>query len=60
MFLFRGAGVAPATSRTAGARSCRTSSGSWLEPLGEGANETLEHVGLLLHIGVMLVFSSSC
>jgi Fe-S oxidoreductase len=27
-----------------------------LEPLGETANEALEHVGLLLHIGVMLVF----
>src|SRR5688500_2056195 len=30
--------------------------GSWFEPLGEGTNETLEHIGLLLHIGVMLVF----
>ena len=52
----RGAASSPATSRTATARSCRTSCGSWLEPLGEGTNETLEHVGLLLHIGVMLVF----
>ncbi|MBB5140614.1 Fe-S oxidoreductase, partial [Thermocatellispora tengchongensis] len=28
-----------------------------LHPLGEGVNEVLEPVGLLLHIGVMLVFS---
>ncbi|HEX2300713.1 MAG TPA: (Fe-S)-binding protein, partial [Pseudonocardiaceae bacterium] len=27
-----------------------------LEPLGEGTNEVLEHVGLLIHIGVMLSF----
>ncbi|MDF5759299.1 (Fe-S)-binding protein [Spongiactinospora sp. TRM90649] len=27
-----------------------------LRPLGEGANDALEHVGLLLHIAVMLVF----
>ena len=30
--------------------------GSLLDGLDEGAIETLEHVGLLLHIGVMLVF----
>ena len=56
MFLFRGAGVVTGNFPYGDGAFMSHLVGSWLEPLGEGANETLEHVGLLAHIGVMLVF----
>ncbi len=56
MFLFRGAGVVTGNFPYGDGAFMSHIVGSWLEPLGEGANETLEHVGLLAHLGVMLVF----
>ena len=56
MFLFRGAGVNTGNFPYGDGAFASHIVGGWLEPLGEGANETLEHIGLLLHIGVMLVF----
>ena len=43
-------------ARTATARSSRSCMGWVLHPLGHTANEWIETVALLLHIGVMLVF----
>ena len=56
MFLFRGAGAVTGNFPYGDGAFMSHLVGSWLEPLGEGTNETLEHVGLLAHIGVMLVF----
>jgi Fe-S oxidoreductase len=56
MFLFRGSGVNTDHFPYGDGAFASQIVGGWLEPLGEGANETLEHIGLLLHIGVMLVF----
>ncbi len=57
MFLFRGAGARPwATCPTRAARSSRSGVGDLLDGLSHGALEVLEGIGLLLHIGVMLVF----
>ena len=57
MLLFRGAVVGrPATSRYGKWAFVSTASASVLDGLGEDALSPLERIGLLLHIGVMLVF----
>ena len=56
MFLFRGAGVVTGNFPYGEAAFASHAVGSALEPLGEDTALMLEHVGLLLHIGVMLVF----
>jgi Fe-S oxidoreductase len=56
MFLFRGAGVATGNFPYGEAAFASHAVGALIEPLGESAALLLEHVGLLLHIGVMLVF----
>jgi Fe-S oxidoreductase len=56
MFLFRGAAVATGHFPYESGAFVSEGVGALLEPLGEGAAEVLEGVGLLLHIGVMLVF----
>ncbi len=56
MFLFRGAASAAGHLPYESGAFVSNAVGSLLEPLSEGAVEALEHVGLLLHIGVMLVF----
>jgi len=56
MLLFRGAGVATGNLPYGEAAFASHAVGALIEPLGETAATLLEHVGLLLHIGVMLVF----
>ncbi len=56
MFLFRGSGVVTGNFPYGPAAFASHAVGSVLEPLGEDTALYLEHVGLLLHIGVMLVF----
>ena len=56
MFLFRGAGVATGNFPYGGAAFASHAAGNLLDGLGHDANEILEYVGLLLHIGVMLTF----
>ncbi len=56
MFLFRGSAVNTGTFPYKSGAFVSEGVGRLLEPLGKGANEALEHVGLLIHIGVMLVF----
>ena len=56
MFLFRGASVAGENFPYGNAAFASHGVGAILEPLPEGATETLEGIGLLLHIGVMLAF----
>jgi len=56
MFLFRGAASATGNLPYESGAFVSDAVGSLLDGLGESAVETLEHVGLLLHIGVMLVF----
>jgi Fe-S oxidoreductase len=56
MLLFRGAGVATGNFPYGNGAFASHAVGSALKGLGHGTNETLESVGLLLHIGVMLVF----
>ncbi|HZJ50006.1 MAG TPA: (Fe-S)-binding protein [Actinomycetota bacterium] len=56
MFLFRGAAVNTGTFPYESGAFVSEATGRLLQPLGEGANEVLEHVGLLIHIGVMLGF----
>ena len=56
MFLFRGAAAAAGHLPYENGAFVSDGVAALLEPLGEGAVEALEHVGLLLHIGVMLVF----
>ena len=56
MLLFRGAGVATGNFPYGEAAFASHAVGALIEPLGETAATVLEHVGLLLHIGVMLVF----
>ncbi|NUR09140.1 MAG: (Fe-S)-binding protein [Nocardioidaceae bacterium] len=56
MFLFRGSAVNTGTFPYGDGAFMSHAVGSLLEPLGESANEALEKVGLLLHIGVMLTF----
>ncbi|WP_425586095.1 (Fe-S)-binding protein, partial [Thermocatellispora tengchongensis] len=57
MFLFRGAAINTGNFPYAGGAFASEAAAAVLHPLGEGVNEVLEPVGLLLHIGVMLVFS---
>ena len=56
MFLFRGAGVVTGNFPYGGAAFASHAVGSALEPVGEETALLLEHIGLILHIGVMLVF----
>ena len=56
MFLFRGTAVNTGTFPYPSGAFASETAGALLAPLGEGANEVLETVGLLLHIGVMLAF----
>jgi Fe-S oxidoreductase len=56
MFLFRGAGVATGNFPYGNAAFASHAAGRAIEPLGESVVTLLEHIGLLLHIGVMLVF----
>jgi Fe-S oxidoreductase len=56
MFLFRGAGVATGNFPYGNGAFASHAVGNVLKGLGHSANEVIESVGLLLHIGVMLVF----
>jgi Fe-S oxidoreductase len=56
MFLFRGSGVATGNFPYGNGAFASHAVGKMLDGLGHGTNEVLESVGLLLHIGVMLVF----
>ena len=56
MFLFRGSGVATGNFPYGNAAFASHTVGAAIEPLGESTATFLEHIGLLLHIGVMLVF----
>jgi Fe-S oxidoreductase len=56
MFLFRGASVANGHFPYGLAAYASHAAGAVLRPLGRGVTDVLEPVGLLLHIGVMLVF----
>jgi Fe-S oxidoreductase len=56
MLLFRGAGVATGNFPYGNGAFASHAVGNLLDGLGESTNEILESVGLLLHIGVMLVF----
>src|SRR5680860_1477345 len=56
MCLFRGAAVNTGTFPYESGAFVSEATGRLLQPLGEGANAVLEHVGLLIHIGVMLGF----
>ncbi|MEV4380998.1 heterodisulfide reductase-related iron-sulfur binding cluster [Streptosporangium sp. NPDC049644] len=56
MFLFRGAAANTGNLPYASGAFASDATAALLRPLGETANEAIEHVGLLLHIGVMLVF----
>ena len=56
MFLFRGSSVATGNFPYGNAAFASHAVGRAIEPLGESTATFLEHVGLLLHIGVMLVF----
>jgi Fe-S oxidoreductase len=56
MFLFRGAGVATGNFPYGGAAFASHGVGNLLDGLGHDANEWIESVALLLHIGVMLAF----
>ena len=56
MFLFRGSAVNTGTFPYGEGAFMSHAVGALLEPLGQDANEILEKVGLLIHIGVMLVF----
>ena len=56
MFLFRGAGAALGTLPYESGAFASIGVGNLLDGLSHGALEVLEGIGLLLHIGVMLVF----
>ncbi|MGH3377234.1 MAG: Fe-S oxidoreductase, partial [Actinoallomurus sp.] len=56
MFLFRGAGVATGNFPYGNGAFMSHLVGNALKGLGHSANEGVESVGLLLHIGVMLAF----
>ncbi|MCW2904590.1 MAG: protein of unknown function cysteine-rich region domain protein, partial [Streptosporangiaceae bacterium] len=56
MFLFRGAGVATGNFPYGNGAFASHAVGNVLKGLGHSTNEVIESVGLLLHIGVMLVF----
>ena len=56
MLLFRGAGVNTGQFPYGKGAFASHLVGDWLSGFSEHTNEILEHVGLLLHIGIMLVF----
>ncbi|WP_051792925.1 (Fe-S)-binding protein [Kibdelosporangium aridum] len=56
MFLFRGASAAAGNLPYESGAFVSLGVGNLLEPLGHSANEVIETIGLLLHIGVMLSF----
>jgi heterodisulfide reductase subunit C len=56
MFLFRGASAAVGNFPYESGAWVSLGVGELLEPLGHSANDVIETVGLLLHIGVMLSF----
>ncbi len=56
MFLFRGASVNTGNLPYESGAFMSEAVGALLHPLGEGTNEVIEGIGLLLHIGVMLTF----
>ena len=56
MFLFRGAGVNTDNFPYGGAAFMSHAVGELLSGLSEDTNKVIEHVGLLIHIGVMLIF----
>ncbi|MET8143503.1 heterodisulfide reductase-related iron-sulfur binding cluster [Sphaerisporangium sp. NPDC005288] len=56
LFLFRGAAVNTGNFPYRSGAFASDAAAALLRPLGAGANELLEKAGLLLHIGVMLVF----
>ncbi len=56
MLLFRGAGVNTGQFPYGKGAFASHIVGDWLSGFSEHTNEVLEHVGLLLHIGIMLVF----
>ena len=56
MFLFRGAGVNTDNFPYGRAAFMSHAVGELLSGLSEDTNQVIEHVGLLIHIGVMLVF----
>ncbi|MBP2324202.1 Fe-S oxidoreductase [Kibdelosporangium banguiense] len=56
MFLFRGSSAAVGNFPYDSGAFVSLGVGDLLEPLGHSANEVIETVGLLLHIGVMLSF----
>ncbi|MBB6476803.1 Fe-S oxidoreductase [Sphaerisporangium rubeum] len=56
LFLFRGAAINTGNFPYDSGAFASQGAAALLRPLGEGANEVLEPVGLLLHLGVMLVF----
>ncbi len=56
LFLFRAAAVNTQTFPYASGAFASEAAGALLAPLGARANEVLEPVGLLLHLGVMLAF----
>jgi len=56
LFLFRGSEVNNGTFPYHSGAFASTAVGELLAPLGAGANQALETIGLLLHISVMLAF----
>ncbi|MGA9100541.1 heterodisulfide reductase-related iron-sulfur binding cluster [Aeromicrobium sp.] len=56
MFLFRGAGANTGNLPYGDGAFASHAAGKLLSGLSEDANQVVEHVGLLAHIGVMLVF----
>jgi len=56
MFLFRGAAINTGHFPYESGAFFSEVTGRLIHPLGDGANEVIEHVGLLIHIGVMLSF----
>ncbi|SDI49113.1 Fe-S oxidoreductase [Sinosporangium album] len=56
MFLFRGAAANLGNLPYQSGAFASDATAALLRPLGASANQTLEYIGLLLHIGVMLVF----
>ncbi|MFC4533756.1 (Fe-S)-binding protein [Sphaerisporangium dianthi] len=56
LFLYRGAAINTGNFPYGSGAFASDGAAALLRPLGESANEALEKAGLLLHIGVMLVF----
>ncbi|WP_332644531.1 (Fe-S)-binding protein [Aeromicrobium sp.] len=56
MLMFRGAGVNTGQFPYGNGAFASHIVGGWLDGFSHDTNEVLEHVGLLLHIGIMLVF----